>query len=85
MALLLEAKLNVVSFHSGLPEPDLIEALKSAGIFITSSATTVAEARLLERRGIDAIIAQGIEAGGHRSTFTGVDMGMQPGLMSLLP
>ena len=85
VALMLETKPDVVSFHFGLPEPEVVEALKSAGIFITSSATTVAEARLLERRGVDAIIAQGIEAGGHRSTFTGVDMAMQPGLMSLLP
>jgi nitronate monooxygenase len=74
-----------VSFHFGLPEPEVIRVLKSAGIFILSSATTVGEARLLEERGVDAIIAQGTEAGGHRATFTGVDMSMQPGLFSLLP
>ena len=85
MALLLETKPEAVSFHFGLPEPEVIEAIRSAGIFIISSATTVAEARLLERRGVDAIIAQGTEAGGHRATFTGVDIGMQPGLFSLLP
>ena len=85
LGLLLETKPEVVSFHFGLPEPDVIRALKSAGSFILSSATTVAEARLLEQRGVDAIIAQGTEAGGHRATFTGVDMGMQPGLFSLLP
>src|SRR5204862_7936842 len=59
--------------------------IKSAGIFILSSATTVAEARILEQSGVDAIIAQGTEAGGHRATFSGVDIGMQPGLFSLLP
>ena len=85
VALLLETKPQAVSFHFGLPEPEIIRALKSAGIFILSSATTVAEARLLERRGVDAIIAQGTEAGGHRATFTGVEMSMQPGLFSLLP
>jgi nitronate monooxygenase len=85
VALLLDTKPEVVSFHFGLPEPEVIRALKSAGIFILSSATTVAEARLLEQRGVDAIIAQGTEAGGHRATFTGVDMSMQPGLFSLLP
>src|SRR5205085_11841782 len=85
VALLLETKPEAVSFHFGLPEPEVIEAIRSAGIFIISSATTVAEARLLERRGVDAIIAQGTEAGGHRATFTGVDIGMQPGLFSLLP
>jgi nitronate monooxygenase len=85
VALLLEAKPEVVSFHFGLPEPDVVQALKSAGIFLMSSATTVAEARLLEKSGIDAIIAQGTEAGGHRATFAGADISMQPGLFSLLP
>ena len=85
VALLLETKPEVVSFHFGLPDPEVVRTLKSAGIFIMSSATTVAEARLLEKNGVDAIIAQGIEAGGHRATFTGVDIGMQPGLFSLLP
>jgi nitronate monooxygenase len=85
VALLLETKPEVVSFHFGLPEPGVIDALKSAGVFILSSATTVAEARVLEKRGVDAIIAQGTEAGGHRATFTGVEMTMQPGLFALLP
>jgi len=85
LALLLKTKPEVVSFHFGLPAPEVIRALKSAGTFILSSATTVAEARLLEQRGVDAIIAQGTEAGGHRATFTGIDMNMQPGLFSLLP
>ena len=83
--LLLETKPEVVSFHFGLPEPEVVNAIKSAGIFIISSATTVAEARMLEGRGVDAIIAQGTEAGGHRATFTGTDISMQPGLFSLLP
>jgi nitronate monooxygenase len=85
VALLLETAPEVVSFHFGLPGPDVLDALKSAGIFIISSATTVAEARQLEQRGVDAIIAQGSEAGGHRATFTGVDISMQPGLFALLP
>jgi len=85
VALLLETKPEVVSFHFGLPDIEVIRGLKSAGIFILSSATTVGEARMLEQRGVDAIIAQGTEAGGHRATFTGVDMSMQPGLFSLLP
>jgi nitronate monooxygenase len=62
-----------------------MEAIKGAGIFVICSATTVAEARILEQRGVDAVIAQGTEAGGHRGTFTGVDMGMQVGLFALLP
>jgi len=85
VALLLDTKPEVASFHFGLPDPEAIEALKSAGIFIISSATTVAEARLLEKQGCDAIIAQGTEAGGHRATFTGVEIGAQPGLFALLP
>ena len=85
VAMLLEQKPEVVSFHFGLPGPEVVAAIKSAGIFIVSSATTVAEARMLEQRGVDAVIAQGTEAGGHRATFSGVDIGMQPGLFSLLP
>jgi nitronate monooxygenase len=72
--MLLESKPEIVSFHFGLPEPEIVAAIKSAGIFVISSATTVAEARILERRGVDAIIAQGTEAGGHRATFTGVEV-----------
>jgi len=85
LAMLLRAKPQVVSFHFALPRPEVMQAIKGAGIFIISSATTVAEARILEERGVDAIIAQGTEAGGHRGTFTGVDMSMQPGLFALLP
>ena len=85
VALLLETKPEVVSFHFGMPEAEILRAIRAAGIFVMSSATTVAEARMLEARGADAIIAQGIEAGGHRATFTGVDISMQPGLFSLLP
>jgi len=85
VAMLLDVKPEVVSFHFGLPEPGVVAAIKSAGIFILSSATTVAEARMLEQRGADAIVAQGTEAGGHRATFSGVDIAMQPGLFSLLP
>jgi nitronate monooxygenase len=85
LAMLLRAKPEMVSFHFGLPRPDVVQAIKGAGIFVISSATTVAEARTLEQCGVDAVIAQGTEAGGHRGTFTGVDMSMQPGLLALLP
>ena len=59
----------VASFHFGLPEAALLERVKKAGCTVLSSATTVAEARWLETRGCDAIIAQGVEAGGHRGMF----------------
>jgi nitronate monooxygenase len=85
LAMLLRLKPQLVSFHFGLPPPEIIEAIKDAGIFVISSATTVAEARLLEKCGVDAIIAQGTEAGGHRGTFTGVDIAAQPGLFALSP
>jgi len=85
LAMLMRARPQMVSFHFGLPPQEIINAIKDAGIFVISSATTVAEARLLEQRGVDAIIAQGTEAGGHRGNFTGVDISMQPGLFSLLP
>jgi nitronate monooxygenase len=80
-----EVKPAVVSFHFGLPEPALVERLKARGIKIFSSATSVAEARLLEARGCDAIIAQGSEAGGHRAMFLEKTVETQTGLMALLP
>jgi nitronate monooxygenase len=85
LAMLLRVKPEVVSFHFGLPPVDVMGAVKGAGIFVICSATTVAEARILEERGADAVIAQGTEAGGHRGTFTGVDISMQAGLLALLP
>src|SRR5438270_582362 len=74
LAMLLRAKPEMVSFHFGLPRSEIVQAIKEAGIFVISSATTVAEARMLEERDVDAIIAQGTEAGGHRGTFSGVDI-----------
>jgi len=76
---------KVVSFHFGLPAQDQLDTVRDSGAVILSSATTVAEARWLEQRGVDAIIAQGTEAGGHRGTFQGADITMQPGLFALLP
>jgi nitronate monooxygenase len=85
VSMLIRNKPQLVSFHFGLPHQEIIDAIKGAGIFIISSATTVAEAKMLEEGGVDAIIAQGTEAGGHRATFTDVDISMQPGLFALLP
>jgi nitronate monooxygenase len=80
-----EVKPVVASFHFGLPEPALVERLKARGIRIVSSATSVAEARWLEARGCDAIVAQGAEAGGHRAMFLEQTVETQTGLMALLP
>jgi nitronate monooxygenase len=76
---------EVVSFHFGLPTPALLGRVKAAGCIVLSSATTVAEARWLEDNGCDAIIAQGIEAGGHRGFFLNKDIAAQPGIFALLP
>ena len=75
----------VVSFHFGLPSPELLQRLKSWGATVLSSATTVAEARWLQAHGADAIIAQGLEAGGHRGLFLSDDLTTQVGTMALLP
>jgi nitronate monooxygenase len=80
-----EFKPPVVSFHFGLPHTDLIQRVKSWGAKIISSATTVAEARWLEAHGADAIIAQGVEAGGHRGMFLTDDLTTQIGTFALLP
>jgi nitronate monooxygenase len=75
----------VVSFHFGLPSQDLVARIKRWGAKILSSATTVAEARWLEAHGVDAIIAQGLEAGGHRGIFLTEDLTTQAGTLALLP
>ncbi len=80
-----ETRPPVVSFHFGLPSDDLLARVRRAGAQIWSSATSVAEARWLEHRGVDAIIAQGREAGGHRGMFLTEDVEAQPGLFALLP
>ncbi len=76
---------KVVSFHFGLPSKELLARVRSWGSKILSSATTVAEARWLEAQGVDAIIAQGNEAGGHRGVFLNEDISTQPGTFALLP
>ncbi|WP_428311986.1 NAD(P)H-dependent flavin oxidoreductase [Hydrocarboniphaga sp.] len=84
-ALLAEFKPPVVSFHFGLPSPELLTTIKSWGTKVLSSATTVDEALWLQQRGVDAIIAQGIEAGGHRGLFLSDDLSTQVGSFALLP
>ncbi|TFW19517.1 NAD(P)H-dependent flavin oxidoreductase [Duganella callida] len=67
--MLLETRPAVVSFHFGLPPLAWIQALRAAGIYTMGTATNPEEARLIEEAGIDAIVAQGVEAGGHRGAF----------------
>jgi nitronate monooxygenase len=75
----------VVSFHFGLPSAELLTRVKGCGAKVLSSATTVAEALWLEANGADAIIAQGLEAGGHRGMFLSDDLSSQLGTFALLP
>lgn len=75
----------VVSFHFGLPSPELLARVRGWGAKVLSSATTVEEARWLEAHGVDAVIAQGLEAGGHRGHFLSDDLSRQMGTFALLP
>ncbi len=75
----------VVSFHFGLPPPELLARVRGWGAKVLSSATTVEEARWLEARGVDAVIAQGLEAGGHRGLFLSEDLTTQVGTLALVP
>ena len=80
-----ELKPEVVSFHFGLPDKALVKRVKDAGCIVISSATIVREARWLEDNGVDAIIAQGAEAGGHRGMFLTENCANQPGTFALVP
>jgi nitronate monooxygenase len=82
---LAEFRPAVVSFHFGLPAPELLARVRGFGAKIISSATTVEEARRLEAQGVDAIIAQGLEAGGHRGSFLEFDLTAQAGTLALVP
>lgn len=84
-ALLEQFRPAVVSFHFGLPTESLLARVRAIGARVLASATTVAEARWLERQGVDAIIAQGLEAGGHRGMFETDDLTTQSGTFALLP
>lgn len=79
-----EFKPPVVSFHFGLPSKELVARVKSWGSKILSSATTLDEARYLEAHGADAVIAQGVEAGGHRGSFLATGLKTQRGTMALV-
>jgi nitronate monooxygenase len=84
-----DVKPEVVSFHFGLPEKRLLARVKATGCKVIASATTTKEAGWLEERGVDAVIAQGYEAGGHRGIFLSddifKDIAAQPGTMALVP
>ena len=78
-------KPRIMSFHFGLPNEKLLNRVKGWGTKVLSSATTLQEAKWLEAHGVDGIIAQGLEAGGHRGMFLTDDITTQIGTFSLLP
>src|SRR5215467_764152 len=83
--LVVEFHPEVVSFHFGLPDKNLLLGVRKTGAKILSTATSVKEARWLEDQGCDAIIAQGFESGGHRGMFLTDDVSTQVGTMALVP
>jgi nitronate monooxygenase len=83
LSMLLETRPAVVSLHFGLPHEAALRALREAGIVLLATATSLAEARAIEAAGIDAIVAQGWEAGGHRGTFDPDQPDDQLGTMAL--
>ena len=75
----------LVSFHFGLPDPELLQRARATGAKIASSATTLEEGLWLQEHGVDLVIAQGLEAGGHRGIFLNEDLTTQLGTFALLP
>ncbi|MBK8837974.1 MAG: nitronate monooxygenase [Hyphomonadaceae bacterium] len=85
LEVLLACAPKVASFHFGLPSAHAVEALKRIGTKLIGNATNVAEAKTLEAGGMDAIVAQGAEAGGHRGAFIGAPNENDMGTMALVP
>lgn len=88
LAVLVEERVPVFSFTFGVPAPQHVRAVKDAGLRVVGTATTVAEGRLLQNAGVDAIVGQGSEAGGHRGTFESNEAHMRQalvGVMALIP
>src|SRR5690625_3353832 len=80
---IVEEEVAVCSFTFGIPDEEIIKDLKNKGIFVVGTATNVKEAQAVEQSGMDAVVVQGSEAGGHRGAF--MDGGSYIGLMSLIP
>ncbi|MGR7977667.1 MULTISPECIES: NAD(P)H-dependent flavin oxidoreductase [Bacillus amyloliquefaciens group] len=83
--LLIRYGVKACSFTFGLPPEETAEKLKKSGCFLFGTATTPEEAKAFEERGMDAVILQGIEAGGHRGSFLPVKGEPALGLMALIP
>jgi nitronate monooxygenase len=85
LQVVVQERVPVFSFTLGIPSAKWLSRLKSAGTILIGTATNVREARALAEAGVDAIVAQGAEAGGHRGTFMGSYENSMIGLMALLP
>jgi nitronate monooxygenase len=85
MAVVLEEAPPVFSFTFGMPSRGEVEALRGKGVYVIGTATTVAEGRALVELGVDAVIAQGSEAGGHRGSFAAPVEDSLIGTMALVP
>jgi nitronate monooxygenase len=85
LAAVLDSGATVFSFTFGVPPPSAIEAIRARGMFVIGTATTVEEAVVLELAGVDAVVTQGSEAGGHRGTFATDFEGAMVGTMALVP
>jgi nitronate monooxygenase len=85
LAAALETGASVFSFTFGMLPADAIEAVKRRGMFLAGTATTVEEAIALEKAGVDAVVAQGSEAGGHRGSFAGDFESSMVGTIALVP
>lgn len=83
--MILEDRVPVFSFTFGVPDEGQLSALKEAGTVVMGTATTVREGRILEERGVDVVVGQGSEAGGHRGTFVGDFEDALVGTMALVP
>ncbi|WP_397600203.1 NAD(P)H-dependent flavin oxidoreductase [Silvanigrella sp.] len=81
---IIKHNVKVVSFTFGLPNKKIIEKLKLNNIYTIGSSTNIIEAKIIEDLGLDAVVAQGIEAGGHRASFLNHNMRDEIGLISLL-
>ncbi len=85
LAAALETGASVFSFTFGMLPGDAVEAIKRRGMFLAGTATTVEEAIALEKAGVDAVVAQGSEAGGHRGSFAGDFETSMVGTIALVP
>ncbi|WP_044337115.1 NAD(P)H-dependent flavin oxidoreductase [Rossellomorea aquimaris] len=85
LEVILNEKVPVCSFTFGAPSKELVSELKKVGIIVIGTATTVEEAMINEEKGVDIVVAQGSESGGHRGTFLGLFEQSMIGTFSLVP